>query len=64
MLASLDRGAAPLRITEVPYFQRKHRKIGPDVVARPAVKTLANCAACHQGAQDWDFDDDRVKIPR
>jgi mono/diheme cytochrome c family protein len=48
----------------VPYFQRKHRKIGPDVVARPAVRSLANCAACHGGAQDWDFDDDRVKIPR
>jgi hypothetical protein len=64
MLASLDRAAAPLRITEVPYFQRKHRKIGPDVVARPGVKTLANCAACHAGAADWDFDDDRVKIPR
>lgn len=64
MLASLDRAAAPLRVTEVPYFQRKHRRIGPDVVARPGVKTLANCAACHGGAADWDFDDDRVKIPR
>jgi hypothetical protein len=64
MLASLDRSAAPLRITEVPYFQRKHRKIGADVVARPAVRSLANCAACHAGAADWDFDEDRVKIPR
>jgi hypothetical protein len=63
ILASLD-GAAPLRVTEVPYFQRKHRKIGPDVVARPAVKSLANCGACHSGARSWDFDDDGVKIPR
>jgi hypothetical protein len=63
MLASTG-GGAPLRITEVPYFQRKHRRIGPDVVARPAVRSLANCAACHPGAKDWDFDDDGVKIPR
>jgi diheme cytochrome c len=62
LLASLG-GAAPLRITELPSFQRKHRKLGADVVARPAVKSLANCAACHRGAADWDFDDDRVKIP-
>jgi hypothetical protein len=64
VLASLAGAAAPLRLTEVSYFQRKHRELGPDVVARPAVKTLANCAACHAGAQDWDFDEDRVKIPR
>lgn len=63
MLASTG-GGAPLRITEVPYFQRKHRRIGPEVVARPAVRSLANCAACHAGAKDWDFDDDGVKIPR
>lgn len=63
LLASLDAAAAPLRITEIPYFQRKHRKIGADVVARPAVRSLANCAACHRGAEGWDFDDDRVKIP-
>lgn len=64
VLASLGGGAAPLRITEVPYFRREHRKIGPEVVARPAVRSLANCAACHGGAADWDFDEDRVRIPR
>lgn len=63
MAASLPSSAAPLRITEVPYFQQKHRKIRADVVARPAVKSLANCAACHRTAQDWTFDDDDVKIP-
>jgi hypothetical protein len=57
-------GEVPLRITELGWFQRKHRKIGADVVARPAVRSRANCAACHPGAAGWDFDDDRVKIPR
>jgi diheme cytochrome c len=56
-------GAAPLRLTEAPWFERKHRRIGPAIVARPSVRSRANCAACHQGAADWDFDDDRVKIP-
>lgn len=60
--ASIE-GEPPLRLTEVPYFRRKHREIGPRVVARPSVRTLANCAACHPGAGDWDFDDDRAKIP-
>ena len=62
MLGSIQ-GEPPLRITEVPYFRRKHREVGARVVARPSVRSLANCAACHPGARDWDFDDDRAKIP-
>ena len=53
----------PMRITETPYFRRKHRGIGARAVARPSVRSLANCGACHPGAGDWDFDDDRAKIP-
>jgi hypothetical protein len=56
-------GEPPLRITEVPRFQRKHRGIDGRVTARPSVRSLANCGACHPRAVDWDFDDDRVKIP-
>jgi hypothetical protein len=62
VLGSLD-GAAPLRITEVPWFERKHRRIDASVAARRSVRSRANCAACHAGAADWDFDDDRAKIP-
>jgi hypothetical protein len=61
-LASI-RGPPPLRITEVPWFQRKHRRVDARVAARPSVRSLANCGACHPRAGDWDFDDDRVKIP-
>jgi hypothetical protein len=56
-------GAAPSRVTEVPYIQRKHRKLAPDVLARRGVGGLANCIACHPGATDLDFEDDRVRIP-
>ena len=54
---------APLRLTEGAWFRRKHRKV-QDAAARPSVGSLANCAACHPGAERWDFDEDGVKIPR
>jgi hypothetical protein len=64
VLASTSPADAPLRLTEGAWFQRKHRKVGAGVLARPSIRTFANCGACHSGASDWDFDDDRVKIPR
>lgn len=56
-------GAAPARVVEVPYIQRKHRKISADVFARNSVGGLSNCIACHPQAASLDFDDDRVRIP-
>lgn len=58
-----DGGQAPLRISETPRFVRKHRKIDGRGLARPSVRSFANCAACHPGAKEWDFDDDGAKIP-
>jgi hypothetical protein len=57
-------GGAPQRITRLPWFVKEHRQVTAEVVARPAVRSIANCAACHQGAARWDFDEDRVTIPR
>jgi hypothetical protein len=57
-------GSASLRITEQPRFRREHREVRAEVWSRPSVRSPANCAACHAGAPDWDFDEDRVKIPR
>jgi hypothetical protein len=54
---------APLRPSELPSLRRKHRNIAPQVLARPAVRSLANCAACHPGASRWDFEDDDARIP-
>jgi diheme cytochrome c len=60
-----DRGPTPsLRITETPWFQHEHRKIGAAIWARPAIKGPANCPACHAGADRGDYDDDTVRIPR
>lgn len=56
-------GAEPVRVTELSYIQHKHAKLDPAVFQRKGVGSLANCAACHQGASRGDFDDDNVRIP-
>jgi hypothetical protein len=61
------RAQPPLRITETDWFRREHRD-GHDGITRavwqlPSVKSPANCGACHQGAADGDFSEDRIAIP-
>jgi hypothetical protein len=53
-----------MRITEQDWFRDEHDDVPQGAVARPEIRTMANCSACHPGAESWDFDDDRVKIPR
>lgn len=53
-----------LRITEQPWFRDEHDDVPQGAVARPEIRTMANCAACHPRAEAWDFDDDRVRMPR
>ncbi|MBI4740069.1 MAG: diheme cytochrome c [Betaproteobacteria bacterium] len=57
--------SAPLRITESAWFKAKHgaREIAPGVWKRPAIKSPANCQACHAGAAKADFNERRIKIP-
>lgn len=61
--ASLN-GQTPLRVTEVPYIQKKHRKMAPEVFQRKAVGGLANCRACHRSAGQGHFSDHDVVIPQ
>lgn len=51
------------RITRSAWFERKHRKIDPGVWQHPGVKSAANCAACHAGAERGDYDDDSLQVP-
>jgi hypothetical protein len=53
-----------LRITETPWFTRKHREVAASTWKSPRVQTPANCAACHLGAERGDFDEHAVRIPR
>lgn len=51
------------RITRSAWFVSKHRKLDPQVWKHASVKSAANCAACHTGADKGDFDDDGVTLP-
>ncbi len=55
---------APLRITETPWFMRKHREVPQRAWTRPQIKSPANCTACHTGAGADNYSDDSVRIPR
>lgn len=54
----------PLRITEIPYIQRKHRGIKPEVLNRKTIGSLANCIACHTTAEQGNFNEGYVTIPK
>lgn len=51
------------RITRSAWFARKHDDIAPQVWKLPSVKSAANCAACHTGADKGSFDDDNLTYP-
>lgn len=52
------------RITRSAWFIRKHDEVSAATWKLPAVKSAANCAACHTRADKGDFDDDNVRIPK
>jgi len=56
--------AAPLRITDLPYFVHEHDEIPARFVAgNDRVKSLSQCNACHLDAERGRFDEDDVVIP-
>ena len=57
-------GPATLRLTETPWFRKKHRELAPTVWRRPDVKSAARCGACHPGAERGAYDDDTARRPR
>lgn len=52
------------RITRSRWFLREHDEVSATTWQRPAVKSPSNCAACHRGADQGDFDEHQVRIPR
>lgn len=57
-------GAAPLRITSLPWWRREHRELAAAVFVRKAVLSRANCLACHPGASEGAFGEHQVRVPR
>ncbi|MEQ1516587.1 MAG: diheme cytochrome c, partial [Usitatibacteraceae bacterium] len=52
------------RITRAEWFIRKHREVPAATWKRPAIKSAANCAACHPQADKGDFNEHSIRIPR
>lgn len=51
------------RITRSAWFERKHRMLDDTVWRLPSVKSAANCAACHGGAEQGRFDEHDLRMP-
>ena len=52
-LRGLSPSATPLRITDTPFWRRRHGEISPRRFSDPRVKTAANCGACHNGRRGF-----------
>jgi hypothetical protein len=52
------------RITRSAWFVREHDEVSAATWKGPAVKRAANCAACHVQAEQGDFNEHNIRIPR
>ncbi len=52
------------RITRSAWFVREHRKIEPAVWKHASVRSAANCAACHSAADQGDYGERSLQVPK
>jgi hypothetical protein len=52
------------RITRSAWFARKHREVDPAVFQRASIKSPSQCAACHPRAEQGEFNEHSIRIPR
>jgi hypothetical protein len=52
------------RITRAAWFKRKHDEVSSATWRLASVKSAANCSACHPQADQGDFNEHRIRIPR
>jgi hypothetical protein len=52
------------RITRAAWFQREHGEVPAPTWTLPAVKSPANCGACHTQSDQGDFSERHIRIPR
>lgn len=55
--------AIPDKITDVPYFVRKHKRIPQRVIMQEEVSSLSNCTACHTTASKGVYSERAINIP-
>ncbi|MDO9188352.1 MAG: diheme cytochrome c [Sulfurimicrobium sp.] len=64
VLGSLGPNEAPQRISETAWFIHEHDEVSPQVWKRPKIGSPANCNACHQGAEQGNYSEHQIRIPR
>lgn len=52
------------RITRSGWFVHEHDEISAATFKAPAVRSAANCSACHTGADRGDFDEHSISMPQ
>ena len=52
------------RITESRWFRKEHDEPSASIWTNPAVKSAANCDACHTRAADGDYSKRTRRVPR
>jgi hypothetical protein len=64
--AQTNRQAPPPedRITRSAWFVREHHEVPAGTWKLPAVRSAANCAACHTRANEGDFNERHIVLPR
>jgi len=62
IMKSLD-GQTPLRITDTPYIQNKHKSIPRHAFLRESIGSRSNCPACHTTAEKGIYREKSVTIP-
>ena len=56
-------GAKAPRLTTTAWFKREHREVPATVWKDTRVKSPANCAACHKGADQGRYGEREIAIP-
>lgn len=55
--------SANLRITDSAWFTREHHEVSSKTWANPAVKSRANCTACHVNGDRGDWSERGIRMP-
>lgn len=55
--------ATSLRISDTPWFTREHREVSNNVWSDQAVRSRANCTACHINAERGNWSEEGVRMP-
>ncbi|MDE1943301.1 MAG: diheme cytochrome c [Betaproteobacteria bacterium] len=64
IVQSIPPDEAPVRISSTLYFISRHDEIPNTLYQRKSIGSASNCAACHRSAEQGEFSESTVRIPR